>query len=116
MKLALIVAAAAMLSFGAARAADPSVPATGSEQGITVPHATPGMPTHAHDAKAEGHLTAPTGQTPRSAEGGYVPSNAIPGNRTTLGENQPHADVVSPRGVVPEVGAAQGPSPLGSTR
>lgn len=113
MKIILAAAAFALLSFGGAQAADPFVPNTGSAQGITVPHALPGEPTHRHDPATEGHLTAPTGQQSQAAEQGINPPNSLPGSDVRLSENQPHVDVLSPRGVVPEVGSAQGPNPAG---
>lgn len=95
---ALAVAAALGLSAaGIARANDPVVPRTGSEQPITVPHALPGADVQHPDAP---HLTAPTGLTPRSAEGGVTPPNAVAGARAQVGEDRPHADVtVDPRAV-----------------
>lgn len=116
MKSLFIAAASAMLSFGAAQAADPAVPITGSQQGIFVPHATPGEPTHRHDSAAEGHITSPTGQVATSAEGGVTPSNSIPGSPALTGKAVPHVDVTSPRGVVPEVGSEQGATPPGLSR
>jgi hypothetical protein len=113
MKIILVAAAFALLSFSGARAADPVVPSTGSAQGITVPHATPGEPTHRHNSATEGHLIAPAGQQGQSAQQGVTPVNSLPGVNAGAGVSQPHADVVSPRGVVPEVGSAQGVSPMG---
>lgn len=114
MKLTLAAAVIMLASLGIADAADPVVPTTGSQQGITVPHALPGEPTHRHDPTTEGHLTAPTGQNPQGSESGFNPANAVPGSTVRTGEVQAHADVVSPRGVVPEVGSAQGPNALSS--
>lgn len=108
MKLILAAAAFALLSFGSARADDAFVPNTGSAQGITVPHALPGEPTHRHDAATEGHLTAPTGQQSQASEMGVTPPNSLPGVGARSGYSQAHVDVGSPRGVVPEVGSAQG--------
>ncbi len=115
MKLILAAAAFALLSIGGAQAADPVVPTTGSAQGITVPHALPGEPTHSHDPALEGHLTAPTGQQGQGSEQGMNPENSIPGSAMRLNDIQPHNEVASPRGVVPEVGSAQGANPA-STR
>ena len=114
MKLLLTAAAIALMSFGAARAADPVVPTTGSEQGIAVPHARPGEPTHKHNPASEAHLTAPTGQVPQASEQAVNPPNSMPGNPDRSAGAQGHADVQSPRGVVPEVGSARGANPVGS--
>lgn len=114
MKFVLTAAVITLMSLGTAQAADPVVPMTGSEQGITVPHALPGEPTHRHDPTTEGHLTAPAGQSPVGSERGFNPANSVPGNTAGLGKAQAHADVVSPRGVVPEVGSNQGARPLGA--
>ena len=114
MKTALAAAMMTLLTFGAAQAADPFVPQTGSEQGITVPHALPGEPVHRHNPAIEGHLTAPTGQQSQASERGVDPINSIPGSGARPGEAQPHVDVTSPQGVVPEVGSAQGATPPGS--
>ena len=108
MKLLLTAAVIALASFGAARAADPSLPTTGSEQGIAVPHALPGGPTHKHNSATEAHLTAPAGQVPQASERGVNPPNSMPRNPARSPGAQGHADVQSPRGVVPEVGSAQG--------
>lgn len=116
MKTALAAAMMTLLTFGAAQAADPFVPRTGSAQDITVPHALPGEPVHRHNTAVEGHLTAPTGQQSQANERGVEPINGLPGNGIRLGEAQTHVDVTSPRGVVPEVGSAQGANPLGSSR
>lgn len=114
MKLVLAAAAFALISVGAAQAADPVVPTTGSAQGITVPHALPGEPTHSHNPAIEGHLTSPTGQQGQASEQGINPANSVPGSEMRLGDFQPHNDVQSPGGIVPEVGSAQGASPANS--
>lgn len=111
MKLILAAAAFALLSIGGAQAADPVVPTTGSAQGITVSHALPGEPTHDHNPAIEGHLTAPTGQLSQASEQGVNPENSVPGSAMRLGDYQPHNEVASPRGVVPEVGSAHGANP-----
>lgn len=116
MKIAVAAATMTLLTLGAAQAADPVVPQTGSEQGINVPHALPGEPTHQHDAKAEGHILAPSGEQGQASARGVNPANSLPGNGTRIGAAQPHADVTSPPGVVPEVGSAQGANPPGSSR
>ena len=116
MKTALAAAMMTLLTFGAAQAADPFVPQTGSAQDITVPHALPGEPVHRHNTAAEGHLIAPTGQQSQTAEGGINPANSIPGSGARPGEAQQHVDVTSPRGAVPVVGSAQGVNPPGSAR
>ena len=101
---ALAIAAALGLgAVGTARANDPVVPQTGSEQPIMVPHALPGADVQHPDAP---HLTAPTGLVPRSAEGGLTPPNAVAGARAQVGEDQPHADVIANPGAVPN--AAEG--------
>ena len=99
-----IAVALGLSAAGAARADDPKVPQTGSEQPIMVPHALPGADVHHPDAPP--HLTAPTGLTPRSAEGGLTPPNAVPGARAQVGEDLPHADVTANPGAVPN--AAEG--------
>lgn len=43
------------------------------------------------------------------------PENSIPGSAMRLNDYQPHNEVASPRGVVPEVGSAHGANPA-STR
>lgn len=116
MKTAIAAAMLTLVTLGAAKAADPFVPRTGSAQDITVPHALPGEPTHRHDPATEGHLIAPTGQQAKANERGVEPTNASPGSGARVGEAQPHVDVTSPRGVVPEVGSAQGANPPGSSR
>ena len=98
-----IAAALGLAAAGAARADDPRVPRTGSEQPIAVPHALPGADVHHPDAP---HLAAPTGLTPRSAEGGLTPPNAVAGARAQIGESRPHADVTADPGAVPN--AAEG--------
>ena len=113
MKLILAAAAFALVSFGGAQAADPFLPNTGSAQRITVPHALPGEPTHRHNSATEGHLIAPTGEQSQASERGVTRANSVPGLGSRAGAGQPHADVASPRGVIPEVGSAQGPNPVG---
>ncbi len=89
------------LAVGAAGANDARVPSTGSAQGEIVPNALPGGGP-AHIAIPEGHLIAPSGQSPRvgSAQG-IQPSNSIPGARGRSGEAQRHSDVTSPAGLLP---------------
>lgn len=89
------------LATGAARANDARVPLTGSSQGEIVPNALPGGGL-AHVAVPEGHLVAPSGQSPRvgSAQG-IQPPNSVPGAMASSGEAQPHSDVTSPTGLVP---------------
>lgn len=106
--------AAALASFAAlpALAAEPSLPKTGSEQSITVPHALPGEPVHRSN---EGqHLTSPTGTQPAAAERGPVVPNASPGQASAIDRSRPHADVTAPPGVVPSRGAEQGANPPNS--
>lgn len=101
---ALAIAAALGLgAAGAARADDPVVPRTGSEQPITVPGALPGADVRHPDAP---HLTAPTGLVSRSAEGGLTPPNAVAGAGAQVGEAQPHADITADPRAVPN--AAEG--------
>lgn len=95
-----------------ALAAEPSVPRTGSEQSITVPHALPGEQVHRSN---EGqHLTSPTGTQPTAAERGPTVPNAFPGQTTAIDESRPHVDVTAPPGVVPSTGAEQGANPPNS--
>ncbi len=61
MKPILAAAAFALLSIGGAQAADPVVPTTGSAQGITVPHALPGEPTHGHNPRLKAISPRPQG-------------------------------------------------------
>jgi len=89
------------LAVNTAHANDPRVPTTGSQQGEIVPNALPGGGP-AHASIPEGHLIAPSGQSPQvgSAQG-IQPSNSVPGMRGLSDEAQPHADVTSPAGLVP---------------
>ena len=114
MKLALTAAVISLLAVGAAHAADPFLPPTGSAQGITVPHALPGEPTHKHNPAMEGHVIAPTGQVPQASERAVNPANSVPGNTGRLGGLPAHADVESPRAIGPDVGSEQGIRPSGS--
>lgn len=89
------------LAIGTAHANDARVPPTGSAQGEIVPNALPGGgPTHVRIP--EGHLIAPSDQSPRvgSAQG-IQPPNSVPGAMASTGEAQPHSDVTSPAGLVP---------------
>lgn len=88
---------------------DPRVPLTGSEQGTIVPNAMPGPDApHATGARPA-HLTAPLDTRPgNSAQISNDPDNASPGRTAATGELQPHADVTSPRGLIPQ--SAEGPS------
>lgn len=90
-----------LLAVGTAYANDPRVPTTGSNQGEIVPNALPGGgPPHA--PLPEGHTIAPSGASPRvGSEAGVQPSNAAPGTAGLSGEARPHADVMSPAGIVP---------------
>jgi hypothetical protein len=104
--LSRVLAAAILLGVGAqagiARANDARVPVTGSAQGEIVPNALPGGgPRHAR--VNEGHLVAPSGQTPvvGSAQG-IQPPNSLPGATRPIGEAQPHSDVTSPDGLIPQ--------------
>lgn len=89
------------LAAGTARANDARVPTTGSAQGEIVPNALPGGGP-AHVSIPEGHLIAPSGQLSRygSAQG-IQPSNSIPGAMALSDEAQPHSDVTSPAGLIP---------------
>jgi hypothetical protein len=102
--LALSIVAGA----GQASADERSVPTTGSERGVTVPHASP-EGSGPHVPGQQGHVIAPKGAVPETgaAQGVAVP-NATPGVTPGVGEAQPHADVQSPRGVVPSTGSEQG--------
>ncbi len=104
--LSRAVAAAILLGVaaqaGTALADDTRVPVTGSAQGEIVPNALPGGgPAHAR--VNEGHLVAPSGQTPvfGSAQG-VQPPNSLPGSTKPIGEAQPHSDVTSPAGLIPQ--------------
>lgn len=104
--LSRVLAAAILLGVGAqagiARADDARVSVTGSAQGEIVPNALPGGgPPHAR--VNEGHLVAPSGQTPvvGSAQG-IQPPNSLPGATRPIGEAQPHSDVTSPAGLTPQ--------------
>lgn len=107
-----VLAASALLTatvgIGTALADHPVVPATGSEAGITVPHALPGEDIH-HPNRPEAHLTAPVGALPEtgSAASVNVP-NSIPGRTGSAGESVPHVDVTSPAGLIPLTGSEQG--------
>lgn len=101
----LLLVAAALLGLVAAetaRADDTRVPQTGSAQGEIVPNALPdGGPPHAR--VNEGHLIAPSGQTPVAGSAqGIQPPNSMPGARKPAGEAQPHSDVTSPAGLIPQ--------------
>ena len=111
-----LVLAATLASFVAlpAFAAEPSLPESGSEQGITVPHALPS--TTAEIPHGGQHLTSPSGTQSESAERGPVVPNALPGRTATIGEARPHADVTAPQGVVPNRGSEQGANPRNSSR
>jgi len=89
------------LALNAAHANDPRVPTIGSQQDEIVPNALPGGGP-AHISIPEGHLVAPSGQSPRvgSAQG-IQPPNSIPGTKGLSDEAQPHADVTSPAELVP---------------
>lgn len=99
-----VFAAAALfgtLAAGAAHANDTRVPTTGSQQGEIVPNALPGGGP-AHVALPQGHLIAPSGQSPRTGSAqGIQPTNAVPGVAGISGEARPHTDVTSPRGIIP---------------
>jgi len=74
---------------------------TGSARGEIVPNALPdGGPPHTR--VNEGHLVAPSGQTPvvGSAQG-IQPFNSLPGATQLIKEAQPHSDVTSPAGLIP---------------
>lgn len=111
-----VLAAAAVLGFlsaGAAYAGDTRLPSTGAEQGAIVPNASPGVEAP-HARPPEGHLIAPTGLSPRvGSVAGVEPANAQPGSARHLGEAQPHADVRSPPGLVPQSNEGA-PRPSGS--
>ncbi len=84
-----------------ARANDTRVPTTGSQQGEIVPNALPGGGP-AHVALPQGHLIAPSGQSPRTGSAqGIQPTNAVPGVAGVSGEARPHTDVTSPTGLIP---------------
>ena len=99
----LLAAAAvfAALASGPASADDTRVPQTGSEQGEIVPSALPGgEPPHAR--APQGHLISPTGIMPLGgSEQGMESPNSTAGSRALLGEAQPHSDVTSQPGLVP---------------
>lgn len=90
-----------VLAANTARANDPRVPTTGSAQGEIVPNALPGGGP-AHASTPQGHLIAPRGQSPKvGSVQGVHPRNSIPGTIGLSGESQPHTDVTSPAGLIP---------------
>lgn len=90
-----------VLAAGTVRADDTRVPATGSAQGEIVPNALPGGGP-AHTRLPEGHMIAPSGQAPDvGSSRGIQPPNSPPGATALNGEAQPHSDVVSPAGLIP---------------
>lgn len=110
--LSRVLAAAALLTVtvqvGTALADHPVVPATGSEAGITVPHALPGEDVH-HPNRPEAHLMAPAGALPETSSAASVNvPNSVPGRTGSAGEAVPHVDVTSPAGMVPLAGSEQG--------
>lgn len=100
-----LVAAAAVIgslvAAGAASADPVTVPNTGSEQSVSVPHADPGNDPARHTPQGERmetqgpHLSAPP-QLGRDTGSASMPRFA-PTN-----EDGPHSDVTSPPGVVPQ--------------
>lgn len=99
-----VLAAAALfgiLAAGTVRADDTRVPTTGSAQGEIVPNALPGGGP-AHTRLPKGHMIAPSGQAPDvGSSRGIQPPNSPPGATALNGEAQPHSDVVSPAGLIP---------------
>lgn len=111
-----ILVASAVLGLGLAGTAyadDPRVPTTGGAQGEIVPNALPGGGP-AHVRVPEGHIIAPTGVTPQSAEGLSQPRNSLSGATGPIGEAQPHADVTGSPGAVPN--SAEGALGIPSVR
>ncbi len=95
----MLLGAAAQAS--TARADDARVPVTGSAQGEIVPNALPDGGLQ-HARVNEGHLVAPSGQTPIVGSVQSIqPSNFLPGARRLIGEAQRHSDVTSPAGLIP---------------
>lgn len=97
----LAAAFGGVLAFSSAYADDSRAPVTGSEQGEIVPNALPGKEA-AHARIPEGHFVVTSGMNPLtgSAQGVESP-NSVPDSRAAIGETQPHSDVTSPAGVVP---------------
>lgn len=95
--------------------ADPTtVPTTGSEQGVSAPHAEPGNDPGIHtpqgerrDAQAP-HLTSPP------LAGRDTGSVATPRLAAPTSEAAPHEDVQSNPALVPQTGSVQGVNPPGS--
>jgi len=110
------LAAAAVLGFlsvGVAYANDTRVPQTGSQQGEIVPNALPGGEAP-HARLPGGHVIAPSGINPQvGSQAGVQTPNAVPGSTRLTGEAQPHTDVTSPPGIVPQASEA-GPNSPGS--
>jgi len=98
---------------GTAALADPvTVPITGSEQSVSVPHAEPGTDPGQHTPRGErreaqgSHLSAPS-QLGRDTGSASMPRIA------PMNEDTPHSDVSSPPGVVPQSNEGA-PRPPGS--
>lgn len=112
---------AAALVFGAATAmshsakADPvTVPNTGSEQSVYVPHAEPGNDPGVHTPQGERNEAQAPHLTSTPPLGRDTGSQAFPRFAAPTSEAAPHRDVRSDPALVPRTGSSQGVNPPGS--
>lgn len=111
---------AAALVFGAATVmsnsakADPvTVPNTGSQQGVFVPHAEPGNDPGVHTPQGERNEAQAPHLTSTPPLGRDTGSQAVPRFAAPTSEAAPHRDVRSDSALVPRTGSSQGVNPLG---
>lgn len=95
--------------------ADPAtVPTTGSEQGMSVPHADPGSDSGPRTPQSERSEAQGSHLTSQPLVGRDTGSAATPGFANPTSEAAPHTDVQSNPALVPQTGSAQGVNPPGS--
>ena len=91
-----------------------TVPNTGSEQGVSVPHADPGNDPGVHTPQGERNEAQGPHLTAQPLLGRDTGSTASPRFAAPTSEAAPHTDVQSSPALVPQTGSAQGSNPPGS--